>query len=113
MVQGHLASLPAPFLVILTSAPSTSLASLTSLSHAAHVKRQFYESNAEDFGSEEAFEAMYEGMLADAAAVINANVSKSIFEPAPDSGLLHRYVFFTAPLILGSYPLSLAPSIPN
>lgn len=101
IVQGHLHSLSAPYLVILTSAPASSLDSISNLSKAQLIKRQYYESVADDFGSAEAFEAMYDGMLAAAAALApGGNASKSIFAVDPKSGLLHRYVFFTAPLIL-------------
>lgn len=94
--------------MILTSLPSIG----SGCSHARHSKRQYADSLEEDSGSlsasalaelEEIEELIEDYMsttsLWDTAAAPSGN-GTSIFSPKENSGLFHRYVFFTPGLIL-------------
>lgn len=96
----------------------TSLPSLTAHDQAKLAKRQFVESDelsydADEFASGEATvgeytsdadadedDYAYFSPIESAAAPAFAPNQTSVFQPRPNGGLLSRYVFFTAPLIL-------------
>lgn len=81
-----------PYLVVLTSLPTSTTSSLALNSH---VKRQF-----EDEGD---YEIEYSEDEIIGSAQAPPSNGTSIFAVDPKSGLLHRYVFFTPPLIFGTF----------
>ncbi|KAM0788661.1 hypothetical protein ACM66B_002762 [Microbotryomycetes sp. NB124-2] len=122
-VSEHLQSLYSSgqkFLVVLASVPTTSTDKLLTKmrSGATIVKRQFADededtdstndigvSDVESTWTEDVLdyvENAYEDVSDTLSSILVApkDNQTSIFEPAPGSGLLHRYVFFSTPLII-------------
>lgn len=105
IVEGQLRTLSAPYLVILTSLGSDSTSSLLPVTATKkHAKRQYdedyaYLDNGDEISEDWAGETMAGSETVTVYAPSNAT---SIFSPKANSGLLHRYVFFTPSLVFGT-----------